>query len=136
VTSPFFTPPAPLLQITYFWRVRARDIANYTSAWSAPVRVTIVSATNVAPVLNRYTTSPPTLTWAPLNWAAAYEVQIDDQSNFSSPYYTNAAVSGSASSVTPSTLPNGTWYWRIRVRSIDGIWTAWSATQTFTVEVP
>jgi len=136
VGTPSFTPPAPLLQITYFWRVRARDIANYTSAWSAPMQVTINTSTSVAPVLNRYTVSPPTLTWAPLNWASAFEVQVDDQSNFSSPIYSNAAISGSASSVTLSTLPNGTWYWRIRVRSTGNVWTAWSATQTFTIEVP
>jgi hypothetical protein len=139
VTGASFRPPSPLLLTTYYWRVRAFDALNNASDYSSPRRVIITAGNNVAPVPNRYTSSTPTLTWKPFAWAANYQIQVDNNSNFGSREYEDQNISGSAKSIMLPLLPNGTWYWRIRVRLANGpinIWSSWSATQTFTIEAP
>jgi hypothetical protein len=130
-----FTPPSPLLYSWYYWRVRAIDAAGNISAWSATWAVHIMSPTLDYPVLNRYITHTPTLTWTLITWATAYQIQIDDNANFSSPIYTSALdTSGTLSHTVQVPLPNGTWYWRIRAFNSAGAPGPWSPAGTFTVE--
>jgi hypothetical protein len=137
VTNSDFTPVAPLLFRTYFWRVRALDAAGNQSAWTSAWMVTIVPATSIAPNLNRFVTSTPTLTWVPLNDVRAeFEIQVDNNKTFSSLDYQNNDIPGTAQNIVLPALSNGTWYWRIRVRDVNGYWSSWSPVQVFTIEAP
>ena len=70
--------------------------------------------------------STPAFTWSAVTDAdgdtVTYEIQVDDTSDFSSLVFTQASIAGTT--VSSSTLVNGTYYWR--VRSNDGTTTsAW-----------
>lgn len=130
-----FTPPSPLLLTTYYWRVRTIDAAGNSSNWSQIRSVIITSPVTGVPRLNRFTTSMPTLTWNATTWATSYEIQVDNNSNFSSPEYSSGLIGADLLSITPTVLlPNGTWYWRIRARNSAGIIGPWSSAGTFIIE--
>ncbi|MCA9913457.1 MAG: S8 family serine peptidase, partial [Anaerolineae bacterium] len=128
-----YRPTSPLLYTDYFWRVRAIDAAGNVSAWSSVFTVEIVSPANDRPVLNRYTTGSPTLSWSAITWADGYEIQIDNAANFRSAEYSSSLIAGLSQTI-PTTLPDGTWYWRVRAVDDTGRPGRWSSTGTFTVE--
>jgi len=142
-TSTSFRPPSPLLLTSYYWMVRSLDSAGNVSDWSnggVDWEVKITSVNLAAPVLNRYAADnpypmnlPPTVCWGPISWAEGYEVQVDNNSNFSSPAYTNATIPTGTQCVTMDPLPDGTYYWRVRAMR-TGPTTTWSSAGTFTVE--
>jgi hypothetical protein len=130
-----FTPPSPLLLTTYYWRVRAVDEAGNISGWSDIWSVEITSPANDRPILNRFTTLTPNLTWGLLTWAIGYEIEVDNNSNFRSPEYTSGILVGGVLEHTlTAPLDNGLWYWRIR--AFDSSWRPgkWSSRGTFTIE--
>ncbi|MEW5761010.1 MAG: kelch repeat-containing protein [Candidatus Thermoplasmatota archaeon] len=54
---------------------------------------------------------------------SAFNVQIDDNPNFKSVDYTSGDVSSSTSSFVPSnSIPDGTWFWRVKAKDNDGDW--------------
>jgi hypothetical protein len=133
VTS--FTPPSPLLMTVYFWRVRAIGSNDVVSAWSEMWTVTINAASSASPSLTLYTTNTPTLTWNRVTGVAGYEIQVDNNRNFSSPEYVNSTVPAGTLEATTTVLPNGVYYWRVRVLQADSLkWGGWSAIGSFTVE--
>jgi len=141
VTTPKYTPSSPLPINTFYWRVRGVDAAGNAGPWSVIRAVKITSPTNGVPILNRYTTSTPTLTWAPISWTAGgghYEVQVDNNklvsNNFPSPEYNNNNIANPATSVTTSALADGTWYWRVRACDPSNACGAWSTVGTFVIE--
>jgi len=77
--------------------------------------------------------SAPTLDWAMVAMASHYDVQIDDQSTFTSPVQQAAPVN---SDYTATTLADGLYYWRVRTRNTDNgcnITSNWSAARSFTI---
>ena len=88
----------------------------------------------VAPQRNVFPTATPTLRWSAITWAAAYEIQIDDTDDFSSPVYHSATLTA-AEVITPD-LPNGVYYWRVRAQRPNGTWSEWSVVDSFVVDVP
>ncbi|MBZ0280305.1 MAG: hypothetical protein K8L97_06165 [Anaerolineae bacterium] len=141
VTTPRYIPSSPLPNNTFYWQVRAVDLAGNNGPWSVIRSVKITSAANGVPILNRYTTSTPTLTWAPISWTAGgghYEVQVDNNklvsNNFPSPEYNNNNIANPATSVTTSALADGTWYWRVRACDPSNACGDWSTLGTFVIE--
>jgi hypothetical protein len=137
VTTTSYVPSSPLLYTTYYWRVRALDAAGNISAWSAVRSVQIVSPLTAVPLLNRFATSTPTLTWGPISWTypgGHYQVQVDDSVYFTSPEYQNTNIATGTQSVVIDPLRNGTWYWRVRACTATGACGTWSTTGTFTIE--
>jgi hypothetical protein len=57
--------------------------------------------------------STPTLTWTAIEDAACYQIQVDDQSDFSSPVAQSTVVNNTA--YTTPVLANGVYYWRVQV---------------------
>jgi|GEM_PF-4702372 len=127
VTTTSFTPPGPLLYTTYYWRVRVQDAAGNSGDWSNAFEVKVTSATTAVPVLNYYTSST-SLTWTPITWAEAYEIQISRIATFvgTLAYQDATLLSTSTSFDLPTTLPNGTYYWRVRAQKADSTWGTWS----------
>jgi hypothetical protein len=138
VTTTAYTPPGPLLFATYYWQVQAFDAAGNFGPWSAVRTVKIVSPATAVPILNRFTTTTPTLTWTPVSWAQGYEIAIDDSTAFTSPlmYGRNTIGAGSTSHLLESPLPNGIYYWRVRAKSGATTWGAWSTVGTFLIDAP
>jgi hypothetical protein len=132
-----FTPPTPLLPLTYQWRVRAIDAEGDESQWSSVYTLTIEPTANAAPSLTAFNTHAPELTWNRVTWATGYEVQVDNMATFASPDANSGYLSAATFSYQPSYLPNGTWYFRVRARNADGTtWGAWSAPSSFSIIVP
>jgi hypothetical protein len=145
LTAPQYRPAAALLTTTHYWQVRAVDRAGNESAWSAPFSVLVPSPTNAAPRPNLFTTLTPTLRWSRVSWATNYEVQVDNNANFSSPEYQRSVDSNTLEIVldrqpydwlAPFALTEGRWYWRVRASNARLVNGAWSATQTFFIDLP
>lgn len=121
----------PLIIGPVFWQVRARDAAGNWSAWSSVSSFNIDSPANSAPRIVRQGTSV-TLTWNPQDWALGYEVQVATNSTFKTIVYQNNSLPANAWQTT-ITLPAGTYYWRIRIKSSATTWSPWSQADTLIV---
>ena len=101
---------------------RQRCASNWTAAWWA----TRGSSTG-DPGLPAWTT--PTFLWERVDGAAGYRLQVDDDSNFSTPLI-NKNVD--AISYTPTTVfGDGTYYWRVAMRRSDTVFGHWTPTMSF-----
>lgn len=134
-TARSYRHPAPLLLGTYYWRVRAMDAAGNISVWSATRSLVVASPANDTPRLNRYPGGTFTLTWARVSWATGYEIQVDDNSRFTSPEYSSGLLNVNSLEHTITTpLADGIWYWRIRAYNSSGRPGRWSTTGSFILE--
>ena len=79
------------------------------------------------PGLPAWTT--PTFLWDRVDGAAGYRIQVDDDSNFSTPLI-DKNVDGT--SYTPTTVfADGTYYWRVTIRRSDTVFGHWTETMPF-----
>lgn len=123
----------------YYWRVKAVNFVGVEGAWSAYRSMGINFVQPVAPVLltptNGSTTNDntPYLQWSGVAYPTAltFQVQVDDNSNFSSPVVSQG---GLGTNYTTGTLPDGLYYWRVRAINSDGASGLWSATWNFRVQ--
>ncbi len=126
-----------------WWRVRARNAAGVFGPFSATRRFTPAAATPTTPG----TLAAPTLIspaadarfssgqaivfdWSDIAGATNYTIQIDDQSNFSSPI---VSQSTSASTYSTSALPVTQMWWRVRASDASGTAGAWSSARRLEV---
>jgi hypothetical protein len=131
-TGRAFTPSASLLVATYYWRVRALDALGNPTPWSSIRSLHITSPANAAPFPSLYTDSAITLAWGRISWAAEYELQVDDSSSFALPLrYSEFIPFGTLEATT--SLPDGTYYWRVRAWNSNGNAGKWSAVQSFRI---
>jgi parallel beta-helix repeat protein len=83
-----------------------------------------------------FQTKTPTLSWSQIidiSPPVTYELQVDNDSDFSSP---EISVQVLSTSYTTSPLPNGTYYSRVRAVNSAGETSAWSSSLLFTISVP
>jgi glucose/arabinose dehydrogenase len=118
---------------TYLWQVRSVALGENFSEWSSPRTLTIVSGSRAVPNRSHFTTATPTLTWAGLTWATAYEIQVDDDSSFRTPEF-SSVVGGL--SVTTTDLSTGRYFWRVRGQRGDGTFGSWSSAETVYIDLP
>jgi hypothetical protein len=107
----------------------------YFAGTGGPFPATPRQAVGSAPIRNYYTTATPTLTWNRVSFAIGYEIQVSKSSSFAPLAYTTQANS-SALQVTTTPLPDGMYYWRARVKRLDGAWGPWSTVESFIVDLP
>ncbi len=151
-----YSPPATLNNASYFWRVRARDAAltpnlgpwseewQFSRGWlRTPILLT-------PPDQDAFVTTP-TFSWAPVEHASHYEIQLGGDANFSPGTYGNCYTNhtsftyydvqlvrppnppGSCSTVFQLD-PGDTFYWRVRgidspllgssTGGVNGLWSA------------
>jgi hypothetical protein len=114
-----------------YWRVQAIDASNNSLTFSPARLVTKASA----PVVQSYPADAalvpgvPYLRWDPQHYAASYTVQLDNDSNFSSPISTPTTSMTAWAYTDP--LAAGTYYWRVRRNDADNRPGPWSAARTF-----
>jgi WD40-like Beta Propeller Repeat len=89
---------------------------------------------NEKSTLNYYTTATPTLTWNRISWAVEYQIEIDNNSGFTTVGRYERTEDGLSHTVETS-LVEGAWYWRVRARRDNGMWGIWSAPEIFTVNL-
>ena len=128
LTTIQFTPPTPLTEDSYFWRVRALDgtAVPTTTAYSLPRKFTVGPIPPPAPALvspnqNAVTADQtPAFDWSDVIGAATYCLLLDNQANFSSPEISTCAPA--TSQFTPvSLLDAGIYFWKVRsVNNLDG----------------
>ena len=128
-----YKPPVGLLVTTYYWRVRAIDEVGNISDWSETRSITFISADNAAPSLNLYETDMPVLSWNRVTGATDYEVQVDNLNSFTPPLSFSAILPANTLVVTTSSLPDGTYFWRVRAKN-GSEFGSWSAIQSFIVD--
>src|SRR5262249_7721316 len=73
---------------------------------------------------------PITLDWSDAANAASYEIQIDDNNNFTAPLV--RSLTSTASQTTVTGLPTVQLFWRVRGRNSAGVAGNWSAVRRFT----
>jgi hypothetical protein len=120
---------------TYYWRVQGDFGGGIVTPWSAIRRYTSLGLT--APTL----VGPPddsnnaitdvVLDWDPVLGAAAYDIQISNDSNFpgNNRYASNDLTSTKFS--PPATLDNDQYYWRVRPVDAAGNRLEWTAVATW-----
>lgn len=138
VARPGYTVPTALPQGVYYWRVQV-DIG---SGFVASPFVRSFTVTNAPPVAPRLTEpannavladATPLLGWQSVTGATQYQIQIDNNANFSSP---EADATVATLSHIPAALSDGRYYWRVRSLNQWGAPGAWSTVRSFTVDAP
>lgn len=122
---------------TYYWRVRAYNSCggwgNFTSSRSfttagcdPPATPTLTSPSNGATDLDQ----PILCNWSDVSGVDFYQIQVDNNSNFSSPEATYQPVSSAQSVSGLAELT--TYYWRVRAYNNCGGWGSYSSSRSFT----
>ena len=129
---------------SYYWRVRVRHekfaplprIDYDFGPWSPPMRFRLDSRQVGNPQLSTGVDvfMTPTFSWQRVEDAAGYQLQIDDDLNFSNPLIDQATE---ANSFTPTDVGNSLqpgvqYYWRAAMRRSDSVIGHWTETMTFT----
>ena len=141
-TGTSYTLSVPLAPDTYYWRVRGQNAANGCSAygpWSISRTLTICATpaapTLVSPVSGTVTLNGrPTFSWSAVSNASRYQVQIDNNADFTSPERSFFYAGTSYTLSVP--LAPGTYYWRVRGQNTANGCSAygpWSAMWTLTI---
>jgi hypothetical protein len=133
------TPDPALTNGIHYWQVRAINHYGAPGAWSVTRTLTIDIPPAVPTLLLPANASTddtgglPTFTWNPVTNANSYQIQVDNNSNFSSPEFDNTDTSTNR---TPSTaLVSGIYSWRVRAINIYDTPGDWSETRTLTVDI-
>jgi nitrogen fixation protein FixH len=139
--STSYTNLSNLADGTWYFRVRASDIASNTSVYSSNGTVVIDTTAPSAPDLSASTTkthsATPSITWNASSDSGvglanpAYTVQRSQSATFTSGI--TAATTNSTTFTTPS-LADGTWYVRVRASDQLGNVSAWSPTVTIIID--
>ena len=128
-------PPDPGV---YYWRVRAQDPAGNWSAWQTYRTVNVMLGIPDKPQLispgnqSKLDDNTPELEWNPVDFGVYYEVQVDDNLNFSDPDQ-EAALPPGTLQYTADPLLSGKYFWRARAVNANGEKGAWSAAWYFII---
>ncbi len=131
-----FTPTSPLADGTYYMQVRAYNASLSPGKFSKAYTITIDTTPPPAPTLvsppnMSNSTKSPVLGWKAIDGALQYQIELDNNADFSSPEMRDTT---SKTSLRTKTLAKGTTYfWRVRAKDKAGNWGSWSASYQFFV---
>jgi Zn-dependent metalloprotease len=138
-----YSPAANLpVNTRIYWRVKANG--SNPSLWVSSSFITpnppgrpALSAPSNKGLLSRY---DPILKWnasvVPVGAPALayYNVQVDDDADFSSPLYDEQIVNATSFAILDPLPENGKFYWRVRAVNTDGQYASWSS-RTFRTRI-
>jgi C1A family cysteine protease len=73
-----------------------------------------------------------TLTWSSVSFASNYDVQVDNNSDFTSPE--SLGISLTKTSFTTANLADAKYYWRVRAKNVAGTAGPWSTSRDFIID--
>ena len=119
----------------YYWRVRAHNIlgwGNYSAVFSFEVGASPIAPSLTNP-LDEAIDQPTTVTftWAPIQAATAYHLQLSTDANFASLVINDSTLADSTHEVE-SLAEGNKYYWRVRAENSFG-WGPYSETRSFEV---
>ena len=89
--------------------------------------------TLVSPVSGFVTNDPNVnLSWSEVIFGTSYDVQVDNNADFSSPESTGTSIS--ETSYLPAGLLDGKYYWRVRAKNLIDQTGSWSSSRYFTID--
>ncbi len=104
---------------TYYWRVKARNLANM-SAWSSVWNFTtiIIATPKLASPSNGSVNEPIvlTLSWNPATGAEAYRLQVSTDSAFTMTIFDDSTITATRKQIGPLTIGT-TFYWRVNAKN-------------------
>jgi hypothetical protein len=123
---------------TYYWRVNISGVESAVH-WQVTVSSDLLSApAHSGPTDKGFVNdATPLLSWGAVTGAAGYEVQVDDQSKFTSPEFIEAGITGAGATISTEVdneLLDKVYYWRVRTFNAYGAPGAWSKPTSFTVD--
>ncbi len=141
------TQNAPLTSGTWYWRVRPQDIAGNSLTYSSPAQSFVINPPAPGPSgpANGATViASPELSWAPVDGACSYDVQVSDSTTFPDISGSGGGtIPGGANTAQTAWVPTGavvshagTWFWRVRAELCNSDTGAWSNTQSFVSQLP
>ncbi|MEO8610460.1 MAG: hypothetical protein ABI690_21365 [Chloroflexota bacterium] len=103
----------------------------------APIAI-VPSGATASPGRNYFVTQNVTLRWTDVTYALGYWVEVARDNKFTQIVLSNNTLPESQLSYLASVLGNGTYYWHVRAKSKVSplTWGPWSATDSFTVNIP
>lgn len=121
---------------TYYWRVRPyySGTGDYLGAWSEAF---VLERDGFVPQNLRpsVTFATPTFDWDRVEGASGYDLLVSTTDLFGS-VVIDAPDMARNTYTGESTLPDGTYYWRVRARRDGGIFNDWSAPEVLTLAAP
>ena len=142
-----YTNPLALDYGTHYWRVQACSNSACTTFLSPQFdfgsKFTLTPPLSAKPVLVSpltkalLTSNTPTLTWKKVTDDDRYQVQIDNLSTFVSPeqdFITDTGAVSYIATTSPTTLPDGVYYWHVRTSNYLTAPGAWSTVNSFTID--
>jgi subtilisin family serine protease len=139
VTGETYETP-PLVNGTYYWRVRAWDASGNASSFEEPWSFTVDTVSPPVPAPSSpsngslLNSNSPLLSWSPVSKDSLqilYRVRVSP-----SPGFAGAMDSGwiPQTSWRPEPLADGTYYWKVMARDEIGNESGWSMTRSFTID--
>jgi len=140
--SEYFYPTKLEYNKLYYWRIKAK-IGGVWQAWSPTWRFKSMDQLTAPTLLSPTTgwvftgTHTPVFTWAPVENAAYYKIQISTSNLFETKVQKATVLAGEVPvAFTANTLVNGRYYWRVRAYDETDVGGPWSLVWMFKVKVP
>lgn len=123
---------------TYYWKVSCIDAngveGTSSGAWSFTVDLPV--PTTPSPSTGATTDdTTPLLDWADTTGASGYRVQVGSDSTFAASVADDDTLTASQCQVSPALANATTYYWRVMMKNADGVWSDWSETWSFTIQI-
>src|SRR6266516_6519211 len=115
-------------------RLLAAAFAAITFLTAGPARAAVARPTPTAPAVNAVVQFVPAFAWTPVKGADKYEFQIAADPGMNSPVLGTGKddfFTRNTRATLLSTIPNGTYWWRVRATTADGQISAWTAPRPF-----
>jgi predicted outer membrane repeat protein len=93
------------------------------------------AAANALPYINFFPSSTITVDWSHVDWAAGYQVEIDNNDDFTSVNERSPELGVQTQTYTTAVSQEGLYYWRVRAKRADGSWGNWSTPDHFLVRM-
>jgi len=132
------TIDAALAQGIHYWRVQALNPydtpGDWSETWSFTISIPPSTPNLLEPAIGQYIyINNLTFKWQNTANTHSYELQVDNNPNFSSPVFDGSTF---FSSQTPPGFAQGQYYWRVRAFNIYGTSGPWSTRRQFIISIP
>ena len=115
-------------------RLLAAALAAIAFLMAGPARAAVARPSPTAPAVGATVQFLPALAWTPVQGADKYEVQVSADAGMDSPVLgpgKDDFLTKNTRATLTQTVPNGTYYWRVRAIGADGSVSPWTPPRPF-----